>query len=281
MDITPGHWMAQQQQAGRRLCLVFDGESEARQSLLATRSVSQYCSLYGETAVAELAAGGPMILLLEHIGEPALVGLLQKPETNWGWLGSLPGEDLSAVIRHWRQRLLVGPAGSRALYRFHDNRTLARALAHLPTRQWPTFLGPLIGVCYWQGERWCRGDNPEPGEYPPPDPAPWLDVPNPQAGAILQANILRFLLAEHSEALTRLVEYHDPRVWLAQVLEQARAWQWREPEQLEFLVVQRLAEMTGEDVVIQWRPMEGESAGDHFQRVVGQWRRVQGDKCHE
>jgi hypothetical protein len=61
---------------------------------------------------------------------------------------------------------------------------------------------------------------------------------------------------------------------LAQVLEQARAWQWDRPEQLEFLVVRRLVEATG-DVLVRWQPMQGEVAEDHFQRVVGEWRWVE------
>ena len=274
MESAPGQWMAEQQQAGRRLCLVLQGESDARGVLLATRTVAEYCSLYGETVASEMSADGPMLLLLDHVNEPGLVGLLQNPQRNWGWLGSLPGDDLSGVTRHWRERLVVGAMGSQALYRFHDNRTLARALVHLPDQDWPVFLGPLISVCYWQGERWCCVDNPAPGAYPVPDPAPWLEVPNPQAAAILQANILRYLLAEYSEALSQLAEFQNPRIWLEQVLEQARAWQWERPEQLEFLVVRRLVEATG-DVLIRWQPMRGEVAEDHFQRVVGEWRRVE------
>jgi hypothetical protein len=270
--------MAQQHQAGRRLCLILDGNHDARQSLLAGRNLAQYCSLYGETAVAELAAAGPVILLLEQVNEPALVDLLQHPEANWGWLGSLPGDDLSEVVRHWRDRLVVGATGSQALYRFHDNRTLARALAHLPNAQWPAFLGPLVSVCYWHAGHWCQSENPMPGEYPVPVPAPWLNTPNPQAEVILHANILRYLLTEHSESLATLVEFQDPRVWLNQVLQHARAWQWREPHQLEFLVVHRLEEAT-QGSVIRWPPMEGEAPADHFERVVEQWQRL-GDK-HE
>lgn len=168
MEISPGQWMAQQQQAGRRLCLVLQDENDARGALLATRSVAEYRSLYVETVASEMAADGPMLLLLDHVNEPGLVSLLQNPQRNWGWLGSLPDDDLSGVTRHWRDRLVVGVAASQALYRFHDNRTLARALVHLPAQDWPVFLGPLISVCYWQGERWCCVDNPAPGciRYP-------------------------------------------------------------------------------------------------------------------
>ncbi|ONH50234.1 protein of unknown function [Pseudomonas cedrina] len=271
MQNMPGRWMDQQQQAGRRLCLILEGQHEALQPLLAARDVSGYRSLYAETALAELAAQGPVILLLERMNEPALLNLLHQPGTNWGWLGSLPSEDLAAVARHWRDRLLVGAPGEQSLYRFHDNRTLARALAYLDRDHCPLFLGPLISVCYWHDDRWHCDDNPAPDEYPVPDPAPWLSAPNPNAEAILHANILRYLLAEHSEDLVALVEFQDPRVWLTQVLEQARAWQWRAPEQLEFLVVRRLEEATGNSF-IRWQPKEEEAPQDHFQRVLEQWK---------
>lgn len=278
MQDMPGQWAAQQHQAGRRLCLILEGNNEACQPLLATRDVSQYRSLYAETDLAELAelAGeGPVILLLEQMNEPALLGLLQQPENNWGWLGSLPSEDLAVVTRHWRDRLLVGLEGTQSMYRFHDNRTLARALAYLRPEHRPAFLGPLVSVCYWHEEHWCMADNPAPGEDPVPAPAPWLNTPNPNAEAILHANILRYLLTEHSEDLVALAEFQDPRVWLVQVLEQARAWQWREPEQLAFLVVRRLEEATRSSV-IRWQPLVGEAPGDHFERVVAQWKLTEG-----
>ncbi|WP_455827144.1 DUF4123 domain-containing protein [Pseudomonas graminis] len=266
-----GQWMARQQQAGRRLCLILEGGDEVRPLMLAVRTLPQYRGLYTETAVAELAATGPVLLLLEHLNEPALLDLLQRPETNWGWLCSLPSEDLESATQHWRDRLLVGAQGDQALLRFHDNRTLARVLEHLPMEHWPVFLGPLISVCYWHDHRWQWGDNPVPGDYPVPDPAPWLSTPNPNANAILHANILRYLLADHSEDLAALVEFQSPRIWLTQVLEQARIWQWRRPEQLEFLVVRRLEEATRSSA-IRWQPKVGETPGDHFERVVEQWR---------
>ena len=270
MQNMPGQWMDQQHQAGHRLCLILEGQHEACRRLLAMRDVSQYRSLYAETDLAELAGQGPVILLLEQMNEPALLGLLQQPENNWGWLGSLPSEDLDVVTRHWRDRLLVGPEGAQSMYRFHDNRTLARALAYLRAEHWPQFLGPLFSVCYWHEERWRTADNPAPGEHPVPNPAPWLNTPNPNAEAILQANILRYLLTEHSEDLVALAEFQDPRIWLAQVLEQARTWQWRRPEQLEFLVVRRLEEAT-RGTVVQWGPRGGEAPGEHFERVAAQW----------
>ena len=129
-------------------------------------------------------------------------------------------------------------------------------------------------MCYWHEDRWHYGSNPAPGDYPVPDPAPWLNIPNPNAYAILHANILRYLLAEHSESLAALVEFQDPRVWLTQVLEQARAWQWNRPEQLEFLVVRRLEEASRASV-IRWQPTVGETPEDHFQRTFQLWRSME------
>ena len=71
MDNLAHHWMARQQQAGRRLCLMLEGASQACQSLLAVRSVSQYRSLFVQPSLAELAATGPVVLLLDRVGEPA------------------------------------------------------------------------------------------------------------------------------------------------------------------------------------------------------------------
>lgn len=270
MHNVPGQWMAQEQQAGHRVCLILEGNNVAREPMLAARGLEHYRSLYAETGVAQLAMAGPVILLLDQLSEPQLLNLLQAPQTNWGWLGSLPSDDLEPVTRHWRDRLLVGAQGEQALYRFHDNRTLARALAYLSPCNWPAFLGPLISVCYWHDNSWRCDENPAPGEYAVPEPAPWLGTPNPNAGAILHANILRYLLAEHSEDLAALVEFQAPKVWLAQVLEQARTWQWRRPEQLEFLVVRRLQEATRSSL-IRWPPTVGESPDQHFERVVAQW----------
>lgn len=270
MQNMPGQWMAQQHQAGHRLCLMLEGSHDARESMLAARGPAHSRSLYVETPVAELALEGPVILLLDQLNEPALLNLLQTPEMNWGWLGSLPSDDLEPVTRHWRDRLLVGPKGEQALYRFHDNRTLGRALAYLGPEHWPPFLGPLISVCYWHDNQWHYDDNPAPGVYPVPVPTPWLNTPNPNAGVILHANILRYLLAEHSEDLAALAQFQEPRTWLNHVLEQARAWQWHRPEQLEFLVVRRLEEATRSSV-IHWQPMAGETPQAHFERVIAQW----------
>lgn len=113
MDNLAHHWMVRQQQAGLRLCLVLDGTNEACQSLLAVRSVSQYCRFYAQTSLADLAAEGPVVLLLDHVGEPALLSLLRTPQMNWGWLGSVASAELSNLAQHWRDRLLVGPQGIR------------------------------------------------------------------------------------------------------------------------------------------------------------------------
>ena len=74
MDTLPSQWMSQQLQAGRRLCLILEGENAARQPMLAARGLLEYCSLYAQTPLAEIATAGPLILLLDQVGEPALLG---------------------------------------------------------------------------------------------------------------------------------------------------------------------------------------------------------------
>lgn len=230
---TPGQWMTQQQQAGRRLCLILEGNSNARQPLMAPRNLGQCCSLYGGSAVAALAADGPVILLVEQFDEPALVGLLEHPEMNWGWLGSLPDADLGDVIEHWQARMLVGPPGNQALYRFHDNRTLGRALTSVPVAQWPAYLGPLISVCYWHEEQWCCANNPAPGKYPIPDPLLGSTSPTPGLGHF--AGEYPALPAGRTQRKPCGVgRVPGSRGWLAQVLDEARSWQWYGALQLEF-----------------------------------------------
>ncbi len=128
---------------------------------MAGRNLAQYCSLYGETAVAELAAAGPVILLLEQVNEPALRSICSiQRRTGAGW-AACP----AATVRSG-PTLARSPGGRRdgspGLYRFDDNRTLACALARLPNAQWPAFLGPLVSVCYWHAGHWCQSENPMP-----------------------------------------------------------------------------------------------------------------------
>ena len=59
-------WMAEQLTLGHSLCLILDSEGEraARQALLKNHGPEQYCRVYSETPLADLADAGPVIFLI-------------------------------------------------------------------------------------------------------------------------------------------------------------------------------------------------------------------------
>lgn len=261
-------WLFEQHHADRLVCLVLDSQNERdmRQRWLKSSRYEQYASVYGETVVAELADTGPFLFTFDQPDDRRLDALLDRPDSHWGWLASLGQGELNAWVRHWQERLLVGTRPHQALYRFHDNRVLARALEHLPPEALPAYLGPAISVCYWQGSHWQSTDNPAPGTYPLPDSPPWLHLPMPdeQAMEIRLANAHRFLLAEHVQAYSGLAGSQDPHIWLRERLAQAQAWGWLAPERLEFLLIQSLHIPT---LAPHWQPRPDETPDEHFDRV--------------
>jgi hypothetical protein len=262
--------MREQQHLGHALCVVLDSENERdmRQSLLKTSQFDQYLSVYGETLVADLADAGPFIFILDQPDDSRIHELLKNPQRNWGWFASIQKGDLLRLVKHWHERLIIGARPHQALYRFHDNRVLSRALAHLPVEAYPAYLGPAISVCYWQGTHWESTHNPAPGTYPVPDQPLWHQVPlpNEQTAEIRLANARRYLLAEHVGAFAKLAEQHDPDAWLHDRLAQAEAWGWLAPEQLEFLLTQSL-QAPAYTLAPHWQIRPGETPSEHFERV--------------
>ena len=269
----PRQWMNDQLRLGHTLCLILDSEGElvARQALLNTPDPEQYCCVYSQTPISELANAGPFIFLIDNPGDARLKPLLDEPERSWGWLASIGNGDLPALARHWRERLIIGTRPHRALYRFHDNRVLGRALAHIPEEARPEYLGPAISVCYWHGAQWNVTHNPAPGEYPlPADPA-WLSVPLPadRAMEILHSTVYRYLWAKHGEDLIRLSQRQDPGTWLTEQLSHAQQWGWTDPEQVHFLITSKLTE-TEPPLINNWAPHEGETPQAHYERLFNE-----------
>ena len=269
----PRQWMTDQLRLGHTLCLILDSEGElvARQALLNTPDPEQYCCVYSQTPISELANAGPFIFLIDNPGDARLKPLLDEPERSWGWLASIGNGDLPALARHWRERLIIGTRPHRALYRFHDNRVLGRALAHIPEEARPEYLGPAISVCYWHGAQWNVTHNPAPGEYPlPADPA-WLSVPLPadRAMEILHSTVYRYLWAKHGEDLIRLSQRQDPGTWLTEQLSHAQQWGWTAPEQVHFLITSKLTE-TEPPLINNWAPHEGETPQAHYERLFNE-----------
>ncbi|MFY0730773.1 DUF4123 domain-containing protein [Pseudomonas sp. NFX15] len=282
MNMTePQQWITEQLKLGRSPCVILDseGEREARQALVKNFDLQRYRSLYSNTQVAELADAGPFVFVLDNAHDPRITALLNAPQRHWGWLASIEKNQLPALIQHWQERLIIGSRPNQGLYRFHDNRVLARALAHLPSGSVPEYLGPVISACFWQGSHWASLENPAPGPHPvPADPA-WHHVPSPvsQSLDILLPNIYRYLWAEHSDAMASLSAHYPPKDWLAAQLAQAQAWGWHSPQQIHFLVLQHL-DVTRPSVIRSWLPRGGETPEAHFERLFDEVKFWLGDK---
>jgi hypothetical protein len=270
MDTFPLRWMTEQRRFGHEIGLVLDSENEreTRQSLLKSSQFEQYLGVYSGTHIAGLADAGPFIFTLDQSGDRRIDELLEHPQRNWGWLVSLAKGDLRKLVNHWHERLIIGTRPHQVLYRFHDNRVLARALEHLPVEAYPAYLGPTISVCYWNSTGWKSAFSPAPGTYPVPDEPLWLrsPIPHPQASEIHRINAHRFLLAEHLKAYVALADLHDPDTWLRDRLALAQAWGWLEPEQLEFLLIQSL-QAHAFTLPPHWQARPDETPSEHFERV--------------
>ncbi|WP_297843706.1 DUF4123 domain-containing protein [Pseudomonas sp.] len=269
MNHLPNQWMAEQSRLARSTYLIFDseGERETYQALLALEPTPNYISVYAQTPISAIATG-PLILQISSAMKPLLNSLLDTPERNWGWLVSCKGDQLTAMAEHWRARIIIGQRPEQSLYRFHDNRVLARALNHLKPEALPEYLGPIAGVLYWDGMKWTTVENPSPGVYPVPSNPGWLGVPAPveQSRAILLTNIERYVRAEHAEEIYELEQRTYINAWINKQLDDADLWNWHTPEQLQFLVTQRLKEEKGA-IIESWLPKENETPQQHFDRI--------------
>jgi len=270
IDALPRQWMMEQRRFGHEICLVLDSqnERETRQSLLNSSQFEQYLGVYSGTHIAALADAGPFIFTLDQPGDRRIDELLEHPQRNWGWLASLQQGGMRKLVSHWHERLIIGTRPHQALYRFHDNRVLARALEHLPIEAYPAYLGPAISACYWNGTGWKTVFSPAPGTYPVPDEPLWLrsPTPHPHASEIRRLNAHRFLLADHLKAYATLAEVHDPDTWLRDRLALADAWGWWEPEQLELLLTQSL-QTPAYTLAPHWQARPDETPTEHFERV--------------
>jgi hypothetical protein len=273
-------WLHEQSRSGRDLYLMLDtdGQLDERMALAKELGADQYRNLYVGTAANSLAPAGPFLFHIGTVKHPLIQALLDSPERHWGWLASAINFDLDALVIHWRDRLVVGERPNQAVYRFHDNRVLGRALSHLQPEQYADYLGPIASVCYWHAGQWTVTDNPAPGAHPlPPDPA-WLKTPTPE---IVYANVQfdntrRYLVREHTEALARLAAERDVDDWLWGVIQLAHLWNWQQPEQVHFLLTQCL-KAPGYLPPRTWQPKPEEDSAAHFERVYQQVLYWQGD----
>ncbi|KAB0504446.1 MULTISPECIES: DUF4123 domain-containing protein [Pseudomonas] len=270
---TLEQWLHEQSRSGRDLYLMLDTDDQLdeRMALAKELGADQYRNLYVGTAANSMAPTGPVLFHIGTVKHPLIQALLATPERHWGWLASATNFDLDALVTHWRDRLVVGERPNQAVYRFHDNRVLGRALTYLQLEQRAEYLGPIASVCYWHAEQWTVTDNPDPGEHPLPLEPAWQKTPTPE---IVYANVQfdntrRYLVREHTEALATLAEQMNVDDWLWGQVQLARLWGWQQPEQVHFLLTQSL-HAPGYLPPRSWLPKPEEAPTAHFERVYQQ-----------
>ena len=277
---TLEQWLQEQTRQGRHLYLVLDsdGQLDERNGLVSELDVDHYRNLYRGTPAESLANVAPYLFQLDVVEHPALRALLNTPNRHWGWLASAASADLDALTAHWQNRLVTGERPNQALYRFHDNRVLGRALAYLQPEQRAQYLGLMTSVCYWQAEQWTVTDNPDPGIHPlPTDPA-WCHTPTPEETfkGIQFDNTRRYLVREHLDTLLDLAREQDIDPWLRGQLDLAHTWGWQEPDSIHFLLMQSL-QAPDYTSPKNWLPRPNETPAMHFDRVYQQALYWQGD----
>ena len=266
-------WLLEQSHTDRDLYMMLDSDAQPdeRRALASELGAEQFRNLYVGTLANSMASSGPFLLRIGAVRHPTVQALLDMPERHWGWLASAASIDLDAIADHWRVRLVTHEHPTQAVYRFHDNRVLARALAYLQPEQRPAYLGPIASVCYWNAGQWITTDNPDPGAHPLPAEPAWLKTPTP---AIIHANVLfdntrRYLVSKHTDALVSLAAQRDVDDWLWSVIELVHAWNWQQPEQVHFLLTQCLKAQDYRPPK-SWEPAAGEEPAAHFERVYQQ-----------
>jgi hypothetical protein len=262
MSDVLNNWIGEQSRLNRVLILALDSLAEPNPvtSLYSAGVMQRSVQLYRRTEFSKFAAISPWLTELQNPGNDAFRKLLDDPQRNWGWIGSMDKADLDSLTQHWIARIVIDEDGDRSLFRFQDNRVLARCLGNMEEIEWPLLLGPISSVLYWDQNQWKSADNSRPGMYPVPNPAPWLRTPESgeQARSILRDNLKRWLLTYHVDTAATLAETRGEQMDLLE------AWDWRTPEQREMMLSHRLSPACMTDVA--WEPLPGETSQQHFDR---------------
>ncbi|WP_339452690.1 DUF4123 domain-containing protein [Pseudomonas sp. EA_5y_Pfl2_R50] len=268
MSDVLNNWIGEQSRLNRVLILALDSLAEPNPvtPLYSANVMQRAVQLYRRTEFSKFAAISPWLTELQNPDNDAFRKLLDDPQRNWGWIGSMDTADLDSLTEHWIARMVIDEDGERSLFRFQDNRVLARCLGNMKETEWPLLLGPISSVLYWDEDQWKSADNGKPGMYPVPNPAPWLRTPESgeQARSILRDNLKRWLLTYHVEAAAELAETRVVSEWLEEQMDLLEAWDWRTPEKREMMLSHRLSPACMTDVA--WEPLPGETSQQHFDR---------------
>lgn len=261
-------WLDDQRFQQRDLFLIVDrlAKPDPVNGLFGAGLMQDYVNLYQGTEFADMADVGPWLVRLTDTDAPFLHGLLEAPQQNWGWLASADSLDLPVLAQHWRERMLIDEQEQRALYRFQDNRVIARHLAELGETQRPLLLGPLNSALCWDGQAWQSIHNPRPGLYPAPFEKPWQEIAEPEAVTqeIQRHNLEQWLWQNHSAATAQLAETQPLSSWLDAQLGKAKNWQWQSLEHIQFLLQHQLQPALVEHST--WAVLENEKPDAHFAR---------------
>jgi hypothetical protein len=268
IEIAQG-WIADQLAQQRELLLIVDrlAEPDPIKALFSADLMQDYANLYQGTEFADMADIGPWLVRLHNPDAALVQTLLNTPESDWGWLASVAHIDLAALSQHWRERMLIDEQEQRALYRFQDNRVIARHLAELDETQRPLLLGPLESALCWDGQAWQSIHNPRPGLYPAPFEKPWQELAEPEAvtQAILRHNLEQWLWQNHCAATAQLAESQPLGSWLDAQLGKAKNWRWQSLERIQFLLQYQLQPAFIDHSA--WAVLEGETPDAHFART--------------
>jgi len=268
MSEVLNNWLGEQSRLNRVLILALDSLAEPNPvtSLYSAGVMQRSVQLYRRTEYAQFAAISPWLTELQNPGNDAFRKLLDDPQRNWGWIGSMDKADLDSLTQHWIARMVIDEDGERSLFRFQDNRVLARCLGNMKETEWPLLLGPISSVLYWDRDQWKSADNSRSGMHPVPNPAPWLRTPESgeQARSILRDNLKRWLLTYHVDAAATLAETRVVSEWLEVQMDLLDAWDWRTEEQRQLMLSLRLSPQCEADIA--WEPLSGETPEVHFAR---------------
>jgi len=258
-------WLESQRQ--RQWVLILDplADPDPVAALYAAGIAENCANLYVGTEFVDLAPAAAWVAIIPSNPTEFLDDLLSNPQRQWGWLASSDA-DLSGLVRHWQERMLVDSGTQRSLYRLQDSRVISRHLECMSHEQRPLLLGPLRSALCWNGEAWRRFDNPAPAHYPAPFTRSWLTLPEPLeiAEAIRQHNLQQWLWQTYPAETAQLAETTILEAWLHEQLAKAKQWLWNAPEQVQFLLARQLIPELAEHPA--WRPEEGESPARHFNR---------------
>lgn len=271
MTNQPLDWLSAQTRKARSLVLIIDrmAEPDPIAQLFNADLMQDYINLYQGTEVTDLTDLGPWLVSLPDSHAPVVRSLLEERERNWGWLASVEQIDLHTLAVHWRERMLIDEGnGQRSLYRFQDNRVIARHLTALSPKQLPMLLGPIASALAWDGQTWQSFDNPAPGFYPASQESPWLHLAEPDdvTEAIHKHNLRLWLWQNHATDLDSVIETQTLDTWLDERLAQAKTWQWHTLENLHFLLARHLDQKLAGNAA--WLPRSSESAQAHFARCL-------------